>query len=131
MLSCRSTLCAHMRSHIPHTHGLQLPLHSGEFNPSTAPKRPAGQLEQGGAPATALELYMPSAHCAVADTEPGAQVKPAKQFPLHRALVRPLVPPYTPAGHSAHVLRLVAPYTALKVPNGQGTCSGSVLRAGQ
>ena len=100
------------------THGLQLPLHSGEFSPTTAPNRPAGQLVQAGAPATPLLLNMPRAHCAVADTEPGAQVKPALQAPLQSAVVRPLVPPYTPEGHSWQALALMLPGVGLKVPKG-------------
>ncbi len=75
------------------THGLQAPLQAAEAKPSVAPKRPAGQLEHAGVPAAPLLLYVPSAHCAVADTEPGAHVNPTLQGPLHTALVSPLLPP--------------------------------------
>ena len=86
---------------------------------------------QAGAPAWPLLLYMPRAHCAVADTDPGAQLKPASQAPLHSAVVRPLVPPYTPEGQSWQALALVLPGVGLKVPKGHCTCCAEVLRAGQ
>ena len=78
-----------------------------------------------------LLLNVPSAHCAVADTEPGVHAKPALQGPLQVAFARPLLPPYTPSGHSWQALALVLPLEGLKVPRGHSTCLGAVLRAGQ
>ena len=99
---------------------LQLPEHSGEDRPDIAPCVPAGH----GAVQLALAkpivdpyrpaaqsvhtpdpdtLYFPTGHtAAVADTDACMQKYPALQLPLHTALDRPLVAPYSPAAQSAH-----------------------------
>ena len=99
---------------------VQLPKHSGDDRPAVDPKRPAGhgavQLALGSPvvdpyrPAAQSvhspdpdTLYFPTGHtAAVADTDACTQMYPALQLPLHTAVDRPLVPPYSPAAQSTH-----------------------------
>jgi hypothetical protein len=68
--------------------------------PIVDPYRPAAQSVHTPDPDT---LYFPTGHtAAVADVDAGTQKYPALQLPLHPALDRPLVPPYSPAAQSAH-----------------------------
>ncbi len=81
----------------PAGHGaVQLALGS----PVVDPYRPAAQSVHTPDPDT---LYFPTGHTtAVADTDACTQMYPALQLPLHPAVDRPLVPPYSPAAQSTH-----------------------------
>jgi hypothetical protein len=93
----------------------QLPEHSDDVSPDTAPKRPAGHSPLQDAvskpgpepysPATQLmqllaarELNVPAGHmAAVLDTDPATQKYPAVHAPEHTLDDRPAVAPYRPA----------------------------------
>ena len=88
------------------------PLHAAVPKPATAPYSPTTQLLHDDDPAT---LYCPAGHTlAVAFVDPAGHAYPAGHTPLHAAVVRPELLPYTPAGHcplhDALVLPDVDPY---------------------
>jgi hypothetical protein len=96
----------------PASHG---PEHDGEFRPVAAPYVPAGHSVHVPAPA---RLYCPIAHAAVQlDAVCAASpYRPARQLPLHAAVVRPCEPPKVPPGHGVHA---EAP-AVLNLPTEQG-----------
>ena len=77
----------------------QLPLHTGDDRPGTAPYRPAAHKMHDAAPTSE---YLPAAHKdAVALVDPAAHAYPAVQLPLHAGDERPGTAPYRPAAHAA------------------------------
>lgn len=72
------------------------PVQAAEVRPVLLPYTPIGHGEQAPAPA---REYSPAPHrTAVALVEAAGHENPAVQFPVHTAVVRALLPPYTPAG---------------------------------
>ncbi len=86
-------------------------MHAAVGSPDVLPYRPALQLLHDPAPD---KLYFPTLHtAAVVVVDPATHAYPAVQFPLHDAVVRPVVAPYVPAGHALHT----------PAPAGQGVLS--------
>ncbi len=74
-------------------------MHAAVGSPDVLPYRPALQSLHDPAPD---KLYFPTLHTAAVEfVDPATHAYPAVQFPLHDAVVRPIVAPYVPAGQGA------------------------------